>query len=146
MPTATELGQTGLQGWREKVADGLAEPVAQRAPLDAEQVRATLGALFFVLSLIYVVKTVRAAARQARPRSPKGFVNARSARPGTAFLGSDPWLPGFSHVRPATIVPDRSRRHGRDACGRVTVCGNFDRTSRTAQPPCLPGTAGLGQT
>jgi hypothetical protein len=67
MPTATELGQTGLQGWREKVADGLAEPVAQRAPLDAEQVRATLGALFFVLSLIYVVKTVRAAARQARP-------------------------------------------------------------------------------
>ena len=46
MPTATTLGQTGLQGWREKVADGIAEPVAQRAPLDADQVRAALGALF----------------------------------------------------------------------------------------------------
>jgi hypothetical protein len=66
MPTATQLGQTGLQGWREKVADGIAEPVAQRVPLNVEQVRATLGALFFVLSVIYVVQTVRAATREAR--------------------------------------------------------------------------------
>lgn len=66
MPTATQLGQTGLQGWREKVADGVAEPVAQRVPLNAEQVRATLGALFFVLSVIYVVQTLRAATREAR--------------------------------------------------------------------------------
>ena len=66
MPTATQLGQTGLQGWREKVADGIAEPVAERAPLSAEQVRATLGALFFVLSVTYVVKTVKAATREAR--------------------------------------------------------------------------------
>ena len=66
MPTATQLGQTGLQGWREKVADGIAEPVAQRVPLNAEQVRATLGALFFVLSVIYIVQTVRAATREAR--------------------------------------------------------------------------------
>ena len=66
MPTATQLGQTGLQGWREKVADGIAEPVAQRVPLNTEEVRATLGALFFVLSLIYVVNTVRAASREAR--------------------------------------------------------------------------------
>ena len=34
MPTATQLGQTGLQGWREKVADGIAEPVAQRVPAE----------------------------------------------------------------------------------------------------------------
>ena len=34
MPTATTLGQAGLQGWREKVADGIAEPVARRAPLE----------------------------------------------------------------------------------------------------------------
>ena len=66
MPTATQLGQAGLQGWREKVADGIAEPVAQRVPLSAEQVRATLGALFFVLSVIYIVQTVRAATREAR--------------------------------------------------------------------------------
>ena len=66
MPTATSLGQTGLQGWREKVADGIAEPVAQRAPLDSEQVRALLGAVFFVLSVVYVVKTLTAATREAR--------------------------------------------------------------------------------
>ena len=33
MPTATQLGQTGLQGWREKLADGIAEPVAGHVPL-----------------------------------------------------------------------------------------------------------------
>ena len=66
MPTATQLGQTGLQGWREKLADGIAEPVAERVPLNEDQVRATIGALFFVLSVIYVVNTVRAAAGQAR--------------------------------------------------------------------------------
>ena len=66
MPTATQLGQTGLQGWREKIADGIAEPVARRAPLDSEQVRAVLGAVFFVLSVVYVVKTLTAAAREAQ--------------------------------------------------------------------------------
>jgi len=66
MPTATQLGQTGLQGWREKLADGVAEPVAERVPLNEDQVRASIGALFFVLSVIYVVNTVRAAASQAR--------------------------------------------------------------------------------
>ena len=66
MATATQLGQAGLQGWREKVADGVAEPVARRAPLDADQVRALLGAVFFVLSVLYVVKTVAAATREAR--------------------------------------------------------------------------------
>ena len=66
MPTATQLGQTGLQGWREKLADGVAEPVAERVPLSEDQVRAAIGALFFVLSVIYVVNTVKAAADQAR--------------------------------------------------------------------------------
>jgi hypothetical protein len=66
MATATELGQTGLQGWREKVADGISQPVANRAPLDEDQVRAVIGAAFFVLSVIYVIKTISAAARQAR--------------------------------------------------------------------------------
>ena len=66
MATATELGQTGLQGWRQKVADGVSQPVANRAPLDEDQVRAVIGAVFFVLSVIYVVKTISAATRQAR--------------------------------------------------------------------------------
>ena len=66
MPTATTLGQAGLQGWREKVADGIAEPVAKRAPLDSDQVRAVVGAAFFVLAVMYVVKTLSAATRAAR--------------------------------------------------------------------------------
>ena len=66
MATATEIGQTGLQGWREKVADGISQPVANRAPLDEDQVRAVVGAAFFVLAVIYVVRTISAATRQAR--------------------------------------------------------------------------------
>jgi hypothetical protein len=66
MTKVTELGQTGLQGWREKVADGISQPVAKRAPLAEDQVRAVIGAAFFVLSVIYVVKTISAATRQAR--------------------------------------------------------------------------------
>ena len=61
MTTATQVGQAGLQGWREKVADSVAAPVAKRAPIDEEQVRAVIGGTFFVLSVVYVVKTVRAA-------------------------------------------------------------------------------------
>lgn len=66
MSTVTELGQTGLQGWREKVADGISQPVAKRAPLEEDQVRAVVGAAFFVLAVIYVAKTLSAATRQAR--------------------------------------------------------------------------------
>ena len=66
MATATSLGQAGLQGWRGKVADGIAEPVAKRAPLDSEQVRALVGAGFFVLAVMYVMKTLTTAARAAR--------------------------------------------------------------------------------
>ena len=66
MANATQLGQTGLQGWREKVADGISQPVANRAPVDEEQVRAIVGAAFFVLAVLYVVKTISAATQQAR--------------------------------------------------------------------------------
>jgi hypothetical protein len=66
MTTATELGQTGLQGWRQTVAKGISGPVARRAPLEEDQVRAVIGAAFFVLAVIYVVKTISAATRQAR--------------------------------------------------------------------------------
>jgi hypothetical protein len=66
MANATQLGQTGLQGWRGKVADGIAQPVANRAPLDEDQVRAVIGAAFFVLAVIYIVKTISAATRRAR--------------------------------------------------------------------------------
>jgi hypothetical protein len=66
MATATELGQTALQGWREKVANGISQPVANRAPVEEEQVRAIIGVTFFLLSVIYVAKTISAATRHAR--------------------------------------------------------------------------------
>jgi len=66
MTTAIELGQTGLQGWRAKVADGVSRPLASRAPVEEEQVRAVIGAAFFVLAVIYVLKTITQAAREAR--------------------------------------------------------------------------------
>jgi hypothetical protein len=64
--SATELGQTGLQGWREKLADGISQPVADHVPLEEEQVRAVIGTTFFVLSVLYVIKTISAATRRAR--------------------------------------------------------------------------------
>ncbi len=66
MASAIRIGTAGLQGWRRKVGDAVAEPLAQRTPLDNEQIRAAVGALFFALSLMYVVKTVSVAARELR--------------------------------------------------------------------------------
>ena len=62
MATATRVGQAGLQGWREKVADGIAGPLSNRTPLGEDQVRALIGSIFFVLSVMYVVKTLRSVA------------------------------------------------------------------------------------
>ena len=61
MVSAIRIGTAGLQGWRRKVGDAVAEPLAQRTRLNAEQVRAAVGALFFALSVMYVVKTVKVA-------------------------------------------------------------------------------------
>lgn len=66
MTTVTEAGQAGLQGWRVKVADAIAKPVANRTKLDEDQVRALVGAAFFILAVLYVVNTVRALTQQAR--------------------------------------------------------------------------------
>ena len=61
---AVSMGKAGLQGWRAKVGDAVAGPVAQRSPLTDDQVRAAVGGLFFVLSLIYVLGTVRRLSRR----------------------------------------------------------------------------------
>jgi hypothetical protein len=63
---ATEVGETALVGWREKAASGVAGPLSQRTPLDEEQARALLGALFFGLALYYVAGTLRRAISAAR--------------------------------------------------------------------------------
>ena len=66
MTSATELGQAGLQGWREKVADRVSQPVADKGPIEEEHVRAVIGAAFFVLSVLYIVKTISEATRRVR--------------------------------------------------------------------------------
>jgi hypothetical protein len=66
MASATKIGTAGLQGWRAKVGEAVAEPLAQRTPLAREQIKAAVGALFFALSVMYVVKTISAASREVR--------------------------------------------------------------------------------
>ena len=66
MASPTQIASAGLQGWRARVGDAVAEPISERTPLGREQVRAAVGGLFFVLALMYVVKTLVAAAGEVR--------------------------------------------------------------------------------
>ena len=56
---AVSFGKAGLQGWRARVADAVASPVARRTRLSDDQVRAAVGAVYFGLSVVYVVGTIR---------------------------------------------------------------------------------------
>ncbi len=56
---ALSFGKAGLQGWRARVADAVATPIATHSRLSDDQVRAAVGALFFLLSVVYVVGTIR---------------------------------------------------------------------------------------
>ena len=56
---AISFGKAGLQGWRAKLADAVAQPVARKSGLSDDQVRAAVGAVFFVLSVVYVGQTVK---------------------------------------------------------------------------------------
>jgi hypothetical protein len=60
------VGKAGLSGWREKAADAVAAPFETRTPAEPDQVRALVGAVFFVLSVVYVVSTTRAIVRELR--------------------------------------------------------------------------------
>jgi hypothetical protein len=60
------LGKLAATGWRSKVADVVADPVSSKAPVEPDQVRAAVGAVFFLLSLYYVIQTSRRAAQQIR--------------------------------------------------------------------------------
>ena len=48
------VGLAGLRGWRSSVANAVAPPVAKRSPLGEDQIRAAVGAIFLLLSLMYV--------------------------------------------------------------------------------------------
>ncbi len=62
----TDLGETALVGWRGKVAERLAGPVADRTRLSTDDARTLIGAAFFALACYYVVGTIARAAKQAR--------------------------------------------------------------------------------
>jgi hypothetical protein len=66
MSKSKTLGHAGLVGWRKAVADRVAPAAAQRAPLSEEDVRAAIGAAFFLLALYYVVTTIARIVRSAR--------------------------------------------------------------------------------
>ena len=56
---AISFGKAGLQGWRAKLADAVADPVARNSGLTDDQVRAVIGGGFFVLSGVYGGQTVK---------------------------------------------------------------------------------------
>jgi hypothetical protein len=66
MADVTQLGKAGLQGWRAKAGDVAAPALAGRTPLKEDQARALIGALFFVLSVVYIAKTVGELTRELR--------------------------------------------------------------------------------
>jgi hypothetical protein len=66
MPNTEHFGHAGLTGWRETVADRVASPVAGKTPASEDQVRAIVGATFFLLSLYYVITTIARMAKAAR--------------------------------------------------------------------------------
>lgn len=55
---ARSIGLAGARGWRKHVADIAAGPVARRSRLSEDQVRASVGGLFLVLSVLYVISAV----------------------------------------------------------------------------------------
>ena len=53
------VGMAGLRGWRGSVASAVATPVAKRSSLGEDQVRAAIGAIFLILSLMYILGAIK---------------------------------------------------------------------------------------
>jgi hypothetical protein len=66
MPQPRSIAQASLVGWRKAVADRVAPRAASRAPVSEEQLRAAIGAAFFLLSLYYVASTIARIIRSAQ--------------------------------------------------------------------------------
>jgi hypothetical protein len=58
----TTLGHHALTGWREKIA----APVARKAPVDTDVAKAVIGFGFFLVSLVYVLRTIAKVAAETR--------------------------------------------------------------------------------
>jgi hypothetical protein len=59
----TQTLEAGLVGWRERLAQKIEKPVSKRTPLTNQQIRAILGALFFVKSALYIGRSIRRAVK-----------------------------------------------------------------------------------
>ena len=66
MQIHNHVGHAGLVGWRKTLADLVAPRAAEHGPVSEEQIRASIGGLFFVLSVYYVVSTAVRAVKQAQ--------------------------------------------------------------------------------
>ena len=66
MPKTEEFGHAGLTGWRRPSPTSVASPVANKTPASEDQVRAVIGAAFFLLSVYYVATTIARMAKAAR--------------------------------------------------------------------------------
>ena len=66
MSRTEHVGHAGLTGWRETLADRVASPVASKTPASEDQVRAVIGAAFFLLSVYYVATSIARMAKAAR--------------------------------------------------------------------------------
>lgn len=60
------VGEVGLKGWRGKLADRVAPPVAERTRLTADQVRALIGIVFIALTLFSTLRLLRRVVQEAR--------------------------------------------------------------------------------
>jgi hypothetical protein len=60
------VGEVGLKGWKGKLADRVAPPVAERTRLTADQVRALIGMVFILLTLLSTLRLVRRVVQEAR--------------------------------------------------------------------------------
>ena len=66
MAKSERVGQAGLVGWRKAIADQVAPRAASRTPASEDQLRAAIGAAFFLLSLYYVASTIVRLVRNAQ--------------------------------------------------------------------------------
>jgi hypothetical protein len=66
MSDRQQLAHAGLVGWRKSIADRVAPRAASRAPASEDQIRAVIGAAFFLLSLYYVASTIVRMVKTAR--------------------------------------------------------------------------------
>jgi hypothetical protein len=66
VPKPESVAQAGLVGWRKAIADRVAPRAASHARFSEEQLRAAIGAAFFLLSLYYVATTIARMIRSAQ--------------------------------------------------------------------------------